>query len=212
MTKKQLDEFVFDQDDDLSDDYYLKRHRRHEKEEKTQKNREKERLKHGYYQQKQLVERIKTMEKSLLQSIVSSIRHRTHYEGSQEEEDEYLNDLHCRLLNDAVEHLKRYEVLGLGNEKLMEESVATAAPVTVSPAITQEDNTFQNALKTEAIKQRNRQIKSFSNQPVFAGNESIRKNTRKSHRHVLAFGQRVPDILEEVYEFSLPKEILEWKA
>lgn len=191
----------------LSDDYYLKRHRRHEKEEKTQKNREKERLKHGYYQQKQLVERIKTMDKSLLQSIVSSIRHRTHQEG--EEEEAYLNDLHCRLLNDAMDHLRRYELLGLNNNKQGQEDEHEWLDPSPVPTPTTSSNTkFKQALQSEAIKQRSRQIKSFSKQPMFAG-DSIQRGSRRSTRHVIAFGQKLPEFDAE--EFSLPYYILDWK-
>lgn len=196
----------------LTDDYYLKRHRRHEKEEKTQKNREKERLKHGYYQQKQLVERIKTMDKSLLQSIVSSIRHRTHQEGEEEEEEAYLNHLHSRLLNDAVQHLRRYELLGLNNNKQgqeVDDHDGTIGPSSPVPIPTNTSHTkFQKALQTEALKQRERQIKSFSKQPVFAG-EPSHKDARRSTRHVIAFGQKLPEF--EFEEFTLPHTILKWK-
>lgn len=209
------------EDAKLTDNYYLKRHRRHEKEEKTQKNREKERLRHGYYQQKQLVERIKTMDKSLLQSIVSSIRHRTHLEGEEEEEEAYLNDLHCRLLSDAVEHLRRYEVLGLNNnnhkQDLMDvddqhldtvSSSTSSSSVPVAVSTTTNNTKFQKALQTEAIKQRERQIKSFSKQPMFTG-ESLHRGARRSTRHVLAFGQKLPEF--DLEEFSLPPYILNWK-
>lgn len=210
LTKKELDQ-ITDQDASLDEEYYLKRHRRHEKEEKTQKNREKERLKHGYYQQKQLVERIKTMDKSSLQSIVSSIRHRTHYEGGEEEEDEYLNDLHCRLLNDAVDHLRRYELLGLSNEKqeVEEHKISNSLSPVPTPTNSTTTTTFQQTLQSEAIKQRERQIKSFSNHPMFVG-DSLHRNTRRSGRHVVAFGQKVPEF-DDICEFALPDEILNWK-
>jgi hypothetical protein len=200
--------------DALDDSYYLKRHRRHEKEEKTQKNREKERLKHGYYQQKQLVERIKTMEKSLLQSIVSSIRHRSTTQTEDWDEDAYLDDLHCRLLNDAVELLRRYEVLGLNTNKQgivqhqqqeeEHEAVDTASP-TLAPS-NSETTLFHQAVQSEAIKQRSRQIKSFSKQPIFAGDDSPTKGSRRSTRHIIAFGQKLPDF--ELQEYHLPHDIL----
>lgn len=207
---KKIKRRLSDTDIVLSDDYYLKRHRRHEKEEKTQKNREKERLKHGYYQQKQLVERIKAMDKSLLQSIVSSIRHRTHQEGEEEEEEAYLNDLHCRLLNDAVEHLRRYELLGLNNNKQgQEDEHEWLDPSPLPTPTTSSSNTkFQLALQSEAVKQRSRQLKSFSNQPIFAG-DSLKRGARRSTRHVIAFGQKLPEFEPE--EFSLPYYILDWK-
>lgn len=247
LTKKQIEQQEEEEGIDanhLTEDYYLKRHRRHEKEEKTQKNREKERLRHGYYQQKQLVERIKTMDKSLLQSIVTSIRHRTHYEEgkAEEEEEEYLNDLHCRLLNDAVEHLRRYEVLGLSNERQENSIEQDSSKVNIidsisSPNIIISNNNhhhnsinnnnskskinsssnhnnsinnikFKEALKSEAKKQRERQIKSFSNQPMFAG-DSLHNNRRRSNRHVIAFGQKLPEF-NEIDEFRLPTDIINW--
>lgn len=204
----------------LDEDYYLKRHRRHEKEEKTQKNREKERLKHGYYQQKQLVERIKTMDKSLLQSIVSSIRHRTHskeeVEAEEWDEEEYLEDLHVRLLNDAMEHLRRYEVLGLSSNKQGQQEVIVEEEPDLSPqSIPTNSNTtnttlFHQTLQSEAVKQRSRQLKSFLKQPMFAG-DSIQRGSRRSTRHVVAFGQKLPDLLDTIQEFSLPNDILKFK-
>lgn len=207
-TKRRLSDIP---DTLLSDDYYLKRHRRHEKEEKTQKNREKERLKHGYYQQKQLVERIKTMDKSLLQSIVSSIRHRTLHqqEGEDDEEEEYLDELHCRLLNDALDHLRRYELLGLNNNKQEVDDHEWLDPSPVPTPTTSNTNTkFQQALQSEAVKQRSRQLKSFSNQPIFAG-DSLKRGARRSTRHVFAFGQKLPEF--DFEEFNLPYYILDWK-
>ncbi|CAO3626575.1 unnamed protein product [Mucor hiemalis] len=152
------------------------------------------------------------MDKSSLQSIVSSIRHRTHYEGGEEEEDEYLNDLHCRLLNDAVDHLRRYELLGLSNEKLdiEEHKMSDSLSPLPTPTNSNTTTTFQQALQSEAIKQRERQIKSFLNQPMFVG-DSLQRNTRRSGRHVIAFGQKVPEF-DDIYEFTLPDEILNWKG
>lgn len=192
-------------DDIIDDEYYLKRHRRHELDEKKQKNREKERLKHGYYQQKQLVERIKTMDKNLLRSIVSSIRHRTHKnEGmSEEEEERYLEDLHTSLLREAQEHLDRYETLGIGkSEEEPDQAVATDS----TPAISDE---FTQALKTEERLQRQRQIRSFSGRAVFTGAVASARGSRRSTRNITAFGQLLPPF--EIVEFELPKKWLENK-
>ncbi|KAI8064256.1 uncharacterized protein B0P05DRAFT_232111, partial [Gilbertella persicaria] len=171
--KKQLNNEV------IPDEYYLKRHRKHEMDEKKQKNREKERLKHGYYQQKQLVERIKTLDKSLLQSIVSSIRHRTHQKENMLEEE--LDELHHRLLVEALEHLRRYEVLGLCNQK--------DAQI--------EDTLIHKPLETK----KTHSIKSFSNHTD--------TGSRRSTRRILAFGQKLPDF--EPQEFHLPDDILQKK-
>lgn len=192
----------------------MKRHRKHEIDEKKQKNREKERLKHGYYQQKQLVERIKAMDKSLLQSIVSSIRHRTHKDQEEEEpvdieaEHAYLEDLHDRLLTDALEHLKRYELLGLSNNKETVEEDLEPPALLQSTTVT-EPSEFQQALKTEAKKQRERQIKSFSGHPAFVGDTSRDQGARRSTRRVIAFGQRLPEF--EIQEFVLPSYIFDEK-
>lgn len=193
-------------DDMIDDEYYLKRHRRHELDEKKQKNREKERLKHGYYQQKQLVERIKTMDRNLLRSIVSSIRHRTHKnEGmSEEEEERYLEDLHTSLLREAQEHLDRYETLGIGKSE--EEPADQAAAADSTPAISDE---FTQALKAEERLQRQRQIRSFSGRAVFTGAVASARGSRRSTRNITAFGQLLPPF--EIVEFELPKEWLENK-
>ncbi|KAI8374910.1 hypothetical protein BD560DRAFT_393546 [Blakeslea trispora] len=198
----------------ITDEYYLKRHRRHEMDEKKQKNREKERLKHGYYQQKQLVERIKTMDKSHLQSIVSSIRHRTHH-NEEAIEEEYLNDLHHRLLKDALDHLRRYEVLGLCNQKetshMIEEEHLLQQPqelvdtTDLSPALTEshKEMQFHKSLQLEAKKQRQIQMKSFS------GHSTLHSDTtgsRRSTRRVIAFGQKLPEF--EPQEFELPEHII----
>lgn len=188
--------------DIIDDEYYLKRHRRHELDEKKQKNREKERLRHGYYQQKQLVERIKTMDKNLLRSIVSSIRHRTHKQEEMTEEDEekYLEDLHTSLLSEAQEHLDRYEVLGIGkNDEESDQLAAMESSATVS-------DEFKQALEAEERLQRQRQIKSFSGQATFTGAEQSKRGSRRSTRNVTAFGQLLPPF--EIEEFELPEEWL----
>ncbi|KAI8879829.1 hypothetical protein K501DRAFT_256155 [Backusella circina FSU 941] len=203
----------------LAEEEYMKRHRRLEMEEKKTKNREKERLKHGYYQQKQLVERIKTIERSTLQSIVSSIRHRNikKDEVIVDDEETYLDNLHQKLLKDAQDLLARYEVLGLSKtllneddddddnddnniehhirEELQQDTSTLSALPTVSA--------FDKALQTEAIKQRERQIQSFNAQPVFAGQQPLSFGSRRSTRHVIAFGQKLPDF-DTINEFTLP--------
>ncbi|KAI8365648.1 hypothetical protein EDC96DRAFT_509390 [Choanephora cucurbitarum] len=198
-----------DEEAEITDEYYLKRHRRHEMDEKKQKNREKERLRHGYYQQKQLVERIKTMDKSHLQSIVSSIRHRTH-QNEEVIEEEYLNDLHHRLLKDALEHLRRYEVLGLCNQKeaahmIEEEQVLLPQEdlIDLSPTPTEShrETQFHKSLQLEAKKQRQNQMKSFSGQL-----QSNTTGSRRSTRRVIAFGQKLPEF--EPQEFDLPEHII----
>ena len=195
---------------EITDEYYLKRHRRHEMDEKKQKNREKERLRHGYYQQKQLVERIKTMDKSHLQSIVSSIRHRTH-QNEEVIEEEYLNDLHHRLLKDALEHLRRYEVLGLCNQKeashMIEEEQALLpqedpfTDLNPTPTELHRETQFHKSLQLEAKKQRQNQMKSFSGQL-----QSNTTGSRRSTRRVIAFGQKLPEF--EPQEFDLPEHII----
>ncbi|GAN11537.1 hypothetical protein MAM1_0671c11103 [Mucor ambiguus] len=203
-TKKTKKDDTTD-NDIIDDEYYLKRHRRHELDEKKQKNREKERLKHGYYQQKQLVERIKTMDRNLLRSIVSSIRHRTHKneDMSEEEEERYLEDLHTSLLREAQEHLDRYETLGIGKS---EEEPDQAAAVDQTPAISDE---FIQALKTEERLQRQRQIRSFSGRAVFTGAVANTRGSRRSTRNITAFGQLLPPF--EIVEFELPEEWLKNK-
>ncbi|KAK4511218.1 uncharacterized protein ATC70_012432 [Mucor velutinosus] len=205
ISAKKTKKAVIVDDDIIDDEYYLKRHRRHELDEKKQKNREKERLKHGYYQQKQLVERIKTMDKNLLRSIVSSIRHRTHKneDMSEEEEEKYLEDLHTSLLREAQEHLDRYETLGIGKS---EEEPDQAAAMDQTPTISDE---FTQALKTEEKLQRQRQIRSFSGRAVFTGAVASARGSRRSTRNIIAFGQLLPPF--EIVEFELPKAWLENK-
>jgi hypothetical protein len=213
----------------VAEEEYMKRHRRLEMEEKKTKNREKERLKHGYYQQKQLVERIKTIERSTLQSIVSSIRHRNIKKSDDVDdiivdEETYLDILHQKLLKDAQDLLARYEALGLSKTLLNEEVLAetdynedienhtgegksheeddtrtgASAVSTVPP-----ESAFDKALQTEAIKQRERQIQSFQTQPVFAGQQPLHSGSRRSTRHVIAFGQKLPEF-DTIVEFTLP--------
>ncbi|KAG0188150.1 hypothetical protein DFQ28_005324 [Apophysomyces sp. BC1034] len=102
----------------MSEEYYLKRHRKHEMEEKKQKNREKERLQHELYQQQQMVDRIRSMDRSTLLSIISSLRHREEEDDDENEDDMEghvdVDAVHCQLLRDAEETLKRYEMLGFG--------------------------------------------------------------------------------------------------
>ncbi|KAF7731595.1 hypothetical protein EC973_009359 [Apophysomyces ossiformis] len=112
---KQSDKIVTEP---IPEDYYLKRHRKHEMEEKKQKNREKERLQHELYQQQQMVDRIRSMDKSTLLSIISSLRHREgeeeEEEGEGEEDQVDVDAVHGQLLRDAEETLRRYEMLGFG--------------------------------------------------------------------------------------------------
>ncbi|KAI9281189.1 hypothetical protein BY458DRAFT_430217, partial [Sporodiniella umbellata] len=180
-------ETFYDEDGEgaIPDDFYYKRHRRHELEEKKQKNREKERLKHGYYQQNQLVERIKTMDKSSLQSIVSSIRHRTQIED--EEDERYLDILHERLLKDATELLNRYEALGLSKTSVNVEE----EPTEINPD-------FHQAVQVEAIRQKARQLSTFNK------HTKSTLSSRRSSRHVSAFGVKLPDFTYK--DFELPHE------
>ncbi|ORZ19517.1 hypothetical protein BCR42DRAFT_409945 [Absidia repens] len=102
----------------LSDDYYIARHRKHEMEEKKQKKSRKR-------TQQQLVERLKTLDKSTLASIVSSLRSvnnsnpqlpsssSTYISMTTNE----LERLHQTLLQDAREQMYRYEQLGLGRKR-----------------------------------------------------------------------------------------------
>ncbi|RCH81893.1 hypothetical protein CU098_003101, partial [Rhizopus stolonifer] len=182
----------------IPDDFYTKRHRRHELEEKKQKNREKERLKHGYYQQNQLVERIKTMDKSSLQSIVSSIRHRTKDESEEKKEDEetYLDTLHERLLKDATELLNRYEALGMSKPTAVVEGIEEFTEREVNPV-------FHEAVKVEAIRQKARQLSTFDK------HVKPKVSSRRSSRHVTAFGVKLPEFGYADYE--LPKEILNFR-
>lgn len=180
----------------ISDDYYIKRHRKHELDEKKQKNREKERLRHGYYQQSQLVERIKTMDRGLLRSIVSSIRHRGSVlipDMTEEAEEEYLNKLHERLLKDATELLRRYEALGLAK-------TSTAPPTETEEIESLVNPTFHEAVQTEAIRQRARQLATFEKYPSHKSGSS-----RYSKRHITAFGEKLPPF--EFMDFQLPKDI-----
>ncbi|CAO3623566.1 unnamed protein product [Cunninghamella blakesleeana] len=82
-------------------------------EEKKQKNREKEKLEHDLYQQLQLVDKLKTIDKSTLASIVNSLRHQRN--NPQLTVD--LDQLQSTLLQEAREQLYRYEQLGLGRKK-----------------------------------------------------------------------------------------------
>ncbi|KAI8639969.1 hypothetical protein BD408DRAFT_420446 [Parasitella parasitica] len=202
-SKKPKKAQLLDSDDIIDDDYYLKRHRRHELDEKKQKNREKERLKHGYYQQKQLVERVKTMDRNLLRSIVSSIRHRTHKKDEEADEEKYLKDLHNSLLDEAQEHLNRYEVLGIGKTD-EETDLATAIDVTAVVS-----NEFNRAMATEERLQRQRQIRSFSANPTFTGAMPSQRGSRRSVRNITAFGQLLPPF--GIEEFELPQELMEYK-
>ncbi|EIE77869.1 hypothetical protein G6F46_011803 [Rhizopus delemar] len=191
-----------DELDLVPDDYYFKRHRRHELEEKKQKNREKERLRHGYYQQNQLVERIKMMDKSSLQSIVSSIRHRNkdakETEEEMEDEETYLEILHERLLRDAIELLNRYEALGLSKTTT---TIGIEALEDPTPEKVEVNPEFHEAVKTEAIRQKSRQLTTFNKHP-----QPTKSSSRRSTRHVTAFGVKLPEFLYADYE--LPAEIL----
>ncbi|CEP12873.1 hypothetical protein [Parasitella parasitica] len=207
-TKRLKNDKTLDKDDIIDDEYYLKRHRRHELDEKKQKNREKERLLHGYYQQKQLVERIQTMDKNLLRSIVSSIRHRTHKREKEEEqeqatdEEQYLEDLHNSLLDEAQEHLNRYEVLGIGKP---DEEADPSAAVDLAAVVSDE---FNQAMATEERLQRQRQIRSFSANSAFTGTVPGQRGSRRSVRNITAFGQLLPSF--EIQEFELPQELMDY--
>ncbi|KAI8391822.1 uncharacterized protein BYT42DRAFT_611006 [Radiomyces spectabilis] len=103
----------------LPEDFYIRRHRKHELEEKKQKNREKERLQHEFYQQQQMVQRIKTLDKGTLKSIVSSLRHRMEdvaQTGANLEAID-LDVVHEQLLKDAEDYLHRFEMLGLNRAR-----------------------------------------------------------------------------------------------
>ncbi|KAI8991273.1 hypothetical protein BDF20DRAFT_843762 [Mycotypha africana] len=300
---------VDDEEEEISDEFYLKRHRRHEMEEKKQKNREKEMLRHGYYQQKQLVERIKSMDKIVLQSIVSSIRHRTSSQqqsnkeqgkgktntvagkkkqeqqqqlseenvsntNKKADEEDYLDNLHQRLLYDALEHLRRYELLGFSSgvsnnintassyqqsnhhqsssayhiandfrEEVEEQeerneqeqnqedekekpdnndtTVTEKSKTSPDDAVTVSDDSrkkriniskdFKEALEMEERVQGSRRIGTFGGNPILTGGGRGMTGSRRSTRHVLAFGHKVPDF--EIEEFELPRYIVEdWKA
>ncbi|KAI9028831.1 hypothetical protein CLU79DRAFT_736253 [Phycomyces nitens] len=94
----------------IPEDYYLRRHLKHEREEKKQKNREKERLQHELLQQEQMVTRIRSLDRSTLLSIVSSLRY--HVDTLD------LEALHEAMLEDAEETLGRYDMLGLRHPRI----------------------------------------------------------------------------------------------
>lgn len=179
----------------IPDEYYLRRHRKNEINEKKVKNREKEKLKHGYYQQKLLVDRIKAMDKSILQSIVSSIRHRT----DQKEQDD-IDEIHQQLLDESMDILRRYESLGF-------HSPDHSTTITTTDIEHQEDveppveTAFQKSLKTIPPKKRITPTKVVEKQP--------RVGTRRSTRTTTAFGQKLPSF--ENQEFELPSTILDFK-
>lgn len=123
----------------LSDEYYLSRHRKHEMEEKKQKNREKERLEHELYQQKQLVERLTTLDKSTLASIVSSLRPLTNSKPAiahSSMTSTELDRLHHILLQDARDQMYRYERLGLGRKRGQGFAVAMSSATAPLPSTT----------------------------------------------------------------------------
>ncbi|KAI8976805.1 hypothetical protein BDB01DRAFT_727260, partial [Pilobolus umbonatus] len=200
----------------IPDEYYIKRHRRYEMEEKKQKNREKERLRHGYYQQLQLVDRIKTMDRSLLQSIVSSIRHRnkslndkeTEIETSEGCEDEYLSQLHQLLLNDAEEHLQRYEALGLvkpSHHKQHEYDSDTNTIPSISPS-PPPPTKFQESLQMEQTKPKKKEFSTFNKEEDVS--KQVPTGSRRSDRRVKVFGVSLPNFTSK--EFSLPIDILDY--
>lgn len=193
----------------IPDEYYLKRHRRYELEEKKHKNREKERLRHGYYQQLQLVERIKTMDRSLLQSIVSSIRHRnkslndkeTVIETNEGCEDEYLSQLHQLLLDDAEDHLRRYETLGISKTSHVHHKTEESDTPSISPS--PPPTKFQASLQIEHIPK-----KTFTFTPTPTTITTTTTTHRRSDRRLRVFGVQLPDFAHK--EFSLPIDILDY--
>ncbi|KAI9469812.1 MAG: hypothetical protein EXX96DRAFT_654248 [Benjaminiella poitrasii] len=209
-----------DDSDVIPDDYYLKRHRKHELEEKKQKNREKESLRHGYYQQKQLVERIKTMDRSLLQSIVSSIRHRTLQQDDHElglDDKDYLDHLHQRLFLDALDHLARYEALGFKDhepiliqqqaviQQQMHSSLEPQQPLSPPPLHSSSlPPAIVEPVSTIDVKPRKpkKEIKTFGGYTTLKSQQG----ERRSSRRLIAFGQKLPPF--ETREFQLPLFIL----
>ncbi|CAO3609569.1 unnamed protein product [Cunninghamella echinulata] len=103
----------FKHSDPINEDFYQIRHKKHEMEEKKQKNREKERLEHDLYQQIQLVDKLKAVDKSTLASIVKSLKHQRNTPHLSVD----LDQLHSTLLQEAREQLYRYEQLGLGRKR-----------------------------------------------------------------------------------------------
>ncbi|KAI7907187.1 uncharacterized protein BX663DRAFT_131170 [Cokeromyces recurvatus] len=189
----------------ITEDYYLKRHRRHELEEKKQKNREKECLRHGYYQQKQLVERIKTMDKSLLQSIVSSILHRNSLSLTSQQQvidDHYLEQIHEQLLQNAVDHLARYEALGFKDHEpiLVKQQQQQQQPILSQQLESKEKKEIEKSSPTKR-----KEIKTFGGYRTLKSQQG----NRRSSRRLIAFGQRLP--LFETQEFQLPLSIIKEK-
>ncbi|RUP25682.1 hypothetical protein BC936DRAFT_138823 [Jimgerdemannia flammicorona] len=100
--------------EDTSDESYTKRHRKHELAEKKLKNRERERLAHELYQQQLTVEKLRNMDRGNLLSIATALRRA---DGLPQKEAEDIDALHKRLLREAEDQLKRYEMLGLGDKR-----------------------------------------------------------------------------------------------
>ncbi|KAI8093902.1 uncharacterized protein BX664DRAFT_385241 [Halteromyces radiatus] len=172
-----------------SDDYYLARHRKHEMEEKKQKNREKERLEHGLYQQQQLVERLKTMDKSTLASIVSSLRPlQSNDSPSQETRQPYtsmtpmdLERLHQILLQDAREQMYRYEKLGLGRKR------------------------GQGFINTRGSAARIKELETKVLAHFKQQGQHRPEGKRRSLRTGIAFGEKLPAM--DTVDFELPDEV-----
>ncbi|KAI8337602.1 hypothetical protein BC941DRAFT_425725 [Chlamydoabsidia padenii] len=216
----------------ISDDYYLARHRKHEMEEKKQKNREKERLEHEFYQQKQLVERLTTLDKSTLLSIVSSITKDHH--STMPPAD--LDRLHQTLLQDAREQLYRYEKLGLGRKRGQGFTVSAQmittdrshspplsnskySTIKIPASLSSSSHTTTRkpiSIKTETSATMDNNSNHHNNRKLTKeasvlahfqshGHRSAGAGKRKSLRTAIAFGEKIPTMNDT--EFELPLDL-----
>lgn len=218
--------------EDTSDEAYLKRHRKHELAEKKLKNRERERLAHELYQQQLTVERLRNMDRGNLLSIATALRRA---DGLPQKEAEDIDALHRRLLREAEDQLKRYEMLGLGDKR------RTGITVTVEQR-SGSDGGYTSAGEAEggpaagsgkryggarhegagaAPATRKRSLGSTVSEGSTEHTTPVSKRTitksflqpkttlapggRKSSRVALAFGQRLPFMPKR--EFRLPERV-----
>lgn len=145
-------------------------------EEKKQKNREKEKLEHDLYQQLQLVDKLKAIDKSTLASIVNSLRHQRN--NPQLTVD--LDQLHSTLLQEAREQIYRYEQLGLGRKK--GQGIAPIRPpINHHTSLHQQQQQQQQSQQLEQQQQQQQQPKSMDNDLPFTYETLLPLTTSKNN-------------------------------
>ncbi|KAJ8662827.1 hypothetical protein O0I10_001003 [Lichtheimia ornata] len=220
--QKRVGEVAIADVEPIPEEYYLRRHRKHEKEEKKQKNREKEKLQHEMYQQQQFVERIRHTDKSIVMAIATAICQQ------QQRSVPNVDSLYRQVLHDAEEQLARYEMLGLTlTRKPRNGATPTTTTTTASsqqypsplpqPSTTtssslaplSDSSSLSPALSLISQSSSASQSSSLNVSPTISKkstspNLKPSRPVRRSVRHTLAFGHKIPVMPET--EFQLPYE------